>query len=187
MQINFLFTVSTNVTLSSLLPRMLWLLCFSFILLYYLHFMLVKMTPIIFQPIHSWVTCVLKGYLFTAECIVSSKGTHSWLSALLSSKGTHSLLSELCLQRVPIHSWVNCCLQSVPIHGWTNCVLKLVKGYPFTAEWTVSSKGIHSQLSELCPQRVPIYSWVNCVLKLSQKVPIHSWVNCCPQRVPIHS
>ena len=38
MQINFLFTVSTNIMLSSLLPRMLWLLCFSFILLYYLHF-----------------------------------------------------------------------------------------------------------------------------------------------------
>ena len=49
MQINFLFTVSTNIMLSSLLPRILWLLCFSFILLYYLHFMLVKMTPIIFQ------------------------------------------------------------------------------------------------------------------------------------------
>ena len=48
-QINFLFTVSTNIMLSSLLPRMLWLLCFSFILLYYLHFMLVKMIPIIFQ------------------------------------------------------------------------------------------------------------------------------------------
>ena len=40
MQINFLFTVSTNIMLSSLLPRMLWLLCISFILLYYLHFML---------------------------------------------------------------------------------------------------------------------------------------------------
>ena len=40
MQINFLFTVSTNIMLSSLLPRILWLLCFSFILLYYLHFML---------------------------------------------------------------------------------------------------------------------------------------------------
>ena len=40
MQINYLFTVSTNVTLSSLSPSILWLLCFSFILLYYLHFML---------------------------------------------------------------------------------------------------------------------------------------------------
>ena len=49
MQINFLFTFSTNVMLCSLLPRILWLLCFSFILLYYLHFMLVKMIPIIFQ------------------------------------------------------------------------------------------------------------------------------------------
>ena len=35
--------------LPSLLLRILWLLCFSFILLYYLHFMLVKMIPIIFQ------------------------------------------------------------------------------------------------------------------------------------------
>ena len=34
--------ISTNVVLSSLLPRILWLLCFSFILWYYLHFMLVK-------------------------------------------------------------------------------------------------------------------------------------------------
>ena len=41
-----LFTVSTNIMLSSLLPRIFWLLCFSFILLYYLHFMLVKMIPI---------------------------------------------------------------------------------------------------------------------------------------------
>ena len=49
MQIHFLFTVSTNIMLSSLLPRILGLLCFSFILLYYLHFMLVKMIPIIFQ------------------------------------------------------------------------------------------------------------------------------------------
>ena len=49
MQINFLFTVCTNIMLSSLLPRILWLLCFSFILLYYLHFMLVKMISIIFQ------------------------------------------------------------------------------------------------------------------------------------------
>ena len=49
MQINFIFTVCTNIMLSSLLPRMLWLLCFSFILLYYLHFMLVKRIPIIFQ------------------------------------------------------------------------------------------------------------------------------------------
>ena len=40
MQINFLFTVSTNVMLSSLLPRILWLLCFFFILLYHLQFML---------------------------------------------------------------------------------------------------------------------------------------------------
>ena len=40
MQINFLFTFSTNVMLCSLLPRILWLLCFSFILLYYVHFML---------------------------------------------------------------------------------------------------------------------------------------------------
>ena len=39
-QINFLFTVGTNITLSSLLLWILWLLCFSFILLYYLHFML---------------------------------------------------------------------------------------------------------------------------------------------------
>ena len=49
MLIHFLFTVSTNIMLSSLLPRILGLLCFSFILLYYLHFMLVKMIPIIFQ------------------------------------------------------------------------------------------------------------------------------------------
>ena len=49
MQINFLFTFSTNVMLCSLLPRILWLLCFSFILLYYVHFMLVKMILIIFQ------------------------------------------------------------------------------------------------------------------------------------------
>ena len=48
-QINFLFTVHTNIMLSSLLLRILWLLCFSFILLYYLHFMLVKMIPMIFQ------------------------------------------------------------------------------------------------------------------------------------------
>ena len=34
MQINFLFTVSTNIILSSLLPRILWLLCFSFIVLF---------------------------------------------------------------------------------------------------------------------------------------------------------
>ena len=47
-KINFLFTVRTNM-LSSRLPRILWLLCFSFILLYYLHFMLVKIIPIIFQ------------------------------------------------------------------------------------------------------------------------------------------
>ena len=46
MKINFLFTVHTNIMLSSLLPRILWLLCSSFILLYYLHFMLVKMIPI---------------------------------------------------------------------------------------------------------------------------------------------
>ena len=49
MKINFLFTVHTNIMLSSLLPRILWLLCFSFILFYYLHFLLVKMIPIIFQ------------------------------------------------------------------------------------------------------------------------------------------
>ena len=49
MQIKLLFTVCTNIMLSSLLPRILWLLCFSFILLYYLHFILVKMIPIIFQ------------------------------------------------------------------------------------------------------------------------------------------
>ena len=49
MQINFLFTVHTSIMSSSLLPRILWLLCFSFILLYYLHFMFVKMIPIIFQ------------------------------------------------------------------------------------------------------------------------------------------
>ena len=48
-QINFLFTVSTNIMLSSLLPRILWLLCFFFILLYYLYSMLVKMIPIIFE------------------------------------------------------------------------------------------------------------------------------------------
>ena len=49
MQINFLFTVNTNIMLSSLLPRILWLLCFSLILLYYLQFMLVKMIPVILQ------------------------------------------------------------------------------------------------------------------------------------------
>ena len=49
MLIHFLFTVSTNIMLSSLLPRILWLLHFSFILLSYLHFMLVKIIPIIFQ------------------------------------------------------------------------------------------------------------------------------------------
>ena len=49
MQINFLFTVQTNIMLSSLLPRILWLLYFSLISLYYLHFMLVKMIPVIFQ------------------------------------------------------------------------------------------------------------------------------------------
>ena len=38
MPINFLFTVYTNIMVSSLLPRILWLLCFSFIVLYYLHF-----------------------------------------------------------------------------------------------------------------------------------------------------
>ena len=45
MQINFLFTVRTNITLSSLLPRTL---CgyYVFPLLYYLHFMLVKIIPI---------------------------------------------------------------------------------------------------------------------------------------------
>ena len=48
MQSYFIFTVHINITLSSLLPRILWLLCFSFIL-YYLHFMLVKRIPIIFQ------------------------------------------------------------------------------------------------------------------------------------------
>ena len=48
-QINFLFTVSTNIMLFSLLPRILWLLCLSFILLYYLYSMLVKMIPIIFE------------------------------------------------------------------------------------------------------------------------------------------
>ena len=42
-------TVSTNIKLSSFLRSILWLLCFSFTLLYYLHFMLVKMIPIIFQ------------------------------------------------------------------------------------------------------------------------------------------
>ena len=31
MQTDFLFTFSTNIMLSSLLPRILWLLCFSFI------------------------------------------------------------------------------------------------------------------------------------------------------------
>ena len=46
MKINFLFTVHTNIMLSSLLPRILWLLCSSFILFYYLHFMLVKMISI---------------------------------------------------------------------------------------------------------------------------------------------
>ena len=49
MQINFLITVSTNIMLSSLIPRILQLLHFSFILLYCLHFMLVKIIPIIFQ------------------------------------------------------------------------------------------------------------------------------------------
>ena len=48
MQIDVIFTVHINITLSSLLPRILWL-CFSIILLYYLHFMLVKRIPIIFQ------------------------------------------------------------------------------------------------------------------------------------------
>ena len=38
------FTVSANITLSSLLPRISLLLCSSFILLCYLHFMLVKST-----------------------------------------------------------------------------------------------------------------------------------------------
>ena len=33
-QVNFLFTVCTNIMLSSLLPRILWLLCFSFIVLF---------------------------------------------------------------------------------------------------------------------------------------------------------
>jgi len=42
-------TVSTNIKLSSFLRSILWLLCFSFTLLYYLHFMLVKMIPMIFQ------------------------------------------------------------------------------------------------------------------------------------------
>ena len=49
MQINFLFTVGTNIMLSSLLPKNLWLLRFPFILLYYLHFMLIKIIPIVFQ------------------------------------------------------------------------------------------------------------------------------------------
>ena len=34
MQINFLFTVSTNIMLSSFLPRILRLLCFSFTVLF---------------------------------------------------------------------------------------------------------------------------------------------------------
>ena len=34
MQINFLFTVRTIIVLSSLLPRILWLLCFFFIVLF---------------------------------------------------------------------------------------------------------------------------------------------------------
>ena len=49
MQINFIFTVRTNMVLSTFVPRSLWLLSLSFILLYYLHFMLVKMIPTIIQ------------------------------------------------------------------------------------------------------------------------------------------
>ena len=49
MQINFLFTFRSNTMLSSHLPGILWSLYFSLILLYYLHFMLVKMILIIFQ------------------------------------------------------------------------------------------------------------------------------------------
>ena len=59
MQITFLFTVRTNVMLSSLLPRILWLLCFFFVLFYYLHVILVKMIPIrthtLLEYFHSFI------------------------------------------------------------------------------------------------------------------------------------
>ena len=67
-QINFLFTVHTNIMLSSLLLRILWLLCFSFILLYYLHFMLVKMIPMIFQ-----ISIKLKQISMSTNCWVKVK------------------------------------------------------------------------------------------------------------------
>ena len=69
MQINFLFTVYTNIMVSSLLPRILWLLCFSFIL-FYLHFMLVKMIPIIFQI---GIKLKVKQILPSTNCLVKVK------------------------------------------------------------------------------------------------------------------
>ena len=86
-QINFLFTVSTNIMLSSLLPRNLWLLRFSFILLYYLHFMLVKMIPIIFQigiklkGISPSTNCLVKVKIYTYTNILQTFKTQSLLKA----------------------------------------------------------------------------------------------------------
>ena len=84
MQINVLFTVSTNIMLSSLLPRNLWLLHFSFILLYYLHFMLVKMIPIIFQ-----IGIKLKGISPSTNRLVKVK-IYTYIQ-------TSCKLSRLCL------------------------------------------------------------------------------------------
>ena len=116
-----------------------------------------------FFLLHFYVECPPPLWQLYRLCL-QKVPIHSWVNC--------------CPQRVPIHSWVNCCPQRVPIHGWMNCILKLVKGYqftaewtvssnwvkgypftaewivilkgyPFTAEWTVSSKGTHSKLSEL--------------------------------------
>ena len=89
MQINFLLTVYTNIMVSSLLPRILWL-CSSFIL-YYLHFMLVKMIPIIFQigiklkvkQISPSTNCLVKVKINTYTTLIQTFMTIPLLKAKL--------------------------------------------------------------------------------------------------------
>ena len=70
MQTEFIFTVHINIMLSSLLRRVLQL-CFSFILLYYLHFMLVKRIQIIFQ-----IGIKLKKTSPSTNCLVKHQYIH---------------------------------------------------------------------------------------------------------------